>query len=111
MSVGGFIYEPRSYLFAIFSYPRYNSSCLVRKFFLSAQRKFVTNFVTLVTKFLIHVSKFVIRVTKFVIKITYRKEKFCTQKGKISAVIVKIIFRIVATLCHERRKVHRLSNT
>ena len=37
-------------------------------FLLSAQKKFITNFVIHVTNFLIYVTNFVIRVTNFVIK-------------------------------------------
>ena len=44
----------------------------ISHFSLSAQKKFVTKFVTLITKFVTYVSKFVIYVTKFVTKTIYR---------------------------------------
>ena len=58
----------------------------IRNFSLSAQKKFVTKFVTHITKFVTRVSKFVIRVTKFVIKIVlWIVKTFCAFRKKILA--------------------------
>ena len=47
----------------------------LRNFLLSAQKKFITNFVTHITKFVTYVSKFVIHVTKFVTKTLFWDRK------------------------------------
>ena len=50
-------------------------------FSLSAQKKFVTNFVTHITNFVIRVTNFLTHVTKFVTKtILYKRKKYQAEK-------------------------------
>ena len=70
----------------VFLFLPYNFPAPIRNFSLSAQKKFVTKFVTHITKFVTRVSKFVIRVTKFVIKIVlWIVKTFCAFRKNFLA--------------------------